>query len=93
MRRVTTAYEKQTVITATVVEQVKGGLIVDLGLRGFVPASQIRLKPVRNLEEFVANRYVSRCLNSTETDVKLFYPRKKYFRKKELIKRKNSYRS
>jgi len=52
-RRVTQAFENQTVITATVVEQVKGGLIVDLGLRGFVPASQIRLKPVRNLEDFV----------------------------------------
>ena len=39
------------VIEATVTQVVKGGVLVDLGMRGFVPASQIRRQPVGNLEE------------------------------------------
>ena len=40
-------------IEATVTQVVKGGVLVDLGMRGFVPASQIRRQPVGNLEELV----------------------------------------
>jgi transcriptional accessory protein Tex/SPT6 len=41
------------VIEATVTQVVKGGVLVDLGMRGFVPASQIRRQPVGNLDELV----------------------------------------
>ncbi|MBV8688630.1 MAG: S1 RNA-binding domain-containing protein, partial [Candidatus Eremiobacteraeota bacterium] len=41
---------------ATVTQVVKGGVLVDLGMRGFVPASQIRRQPVGNLEELVGTR-------------------------------------
>jgi len=51
--RVTKAHLQGEVLTATVVERVKGGLIVDLGLRGFVPASQIHIRPVRNLDDYI----------------------------------------
>lgn len=47
------AFEKGEVITATAIERVKGGLLVDLGVRGFVPASHVARRSVRNLEEFV----------------------------------------
>ena len=40
-------------IEATVTQVVKGGVLVDLGMRGFVPASQIRRQPVGNLDELV----------------------------------------
>ncbi|MCL5036101.1 MAG: 30S ribosomal protein S1, partial [Chloroflexi bacterium] len=52
-QRVIDAYEKGTVIEATCVEDVKGGLIIDLGLRGFLPASQVDIRPVRDLSEYV----------------------------------------
>src|SRR5690606_29903793 len=41
------------VIEATVTERVKGGLLVDVGLRGFVPASHVDRNYVENLEEYV----------------------------------------
>jgi len=51
--RVLEAHEKNEAINATVTQVVKGGVLVDLGMRGFVPASQIRRHPIGNLEEMV----------------------------------------
>lgn len=47
------AFEKGEILEATCVEQVKGGLIVDIGLRGFVPASHVDLRPVSDLSDYV----------------------------------------
>ncbi|MDQ6780085.1 MAG: S1 RNA-binding domain-containing protein [Candidatus Eremiobacteraeota bacterium] len=51
--KVLEAHQRNEAITATVTQVVKGGVLVDLGMRGFVPASQIRRQPVGNLEEMV----------------------------------------
>jgi ribosomal protein S1 len=40
--KVIEAHQRDEVIEATVTQVVKGGVLVDLGMRGFVPASQIR---------------------------------------------------
>jgi small subunit ribosomal protein S1 len=40
-------------VHGTVIEVVKGGLIVDIGLRGFLPASLVDLRRVRDLQPFV----------------------------------------
>jgi len=52
-KRVVEAYEKGEIITATCVETVKGGLIVDIGVRGFVPASQADIRPIRELTDLM----------------------------------------
>ncbi len=44
------AYQDQAVITGRVIERVKGGLAVDIGVRAFLPGSQVDLHPVRNLD-------------------------------------------
>ena len=54
--KVIEAHEQDEVIEATVTQVVKGGVLVDLGMRGFVPASQIRRQPVGNLDELVGQR-------------------------------------
>ena len=51
--QVTEAYEKGETVSAMVVDRVKGGLVVDLGLRGFLPASHVATKNVHALERFV----------------------------------------
>jgi ribosomal protein S1 len=51
--KVLEAHERNEAINATVTQVVKGGVLVDLGMRGFVPASQIRRHPVGNLDELV----------------------------------------
>ncbi len=43
-RRIVNAYKTGETISAMAVERVKGGLVVDLGFRGFVPASEVGLK-------------------------------------------------
>ncbi len=40
-------------VTGRVIEVVKGGLIVDIGLRGFLPASLVDLRRVRDLQPFI----------------------------------------
>jgi len=47
------AHQQQTTITAEVTDRVKGGLVVDLGIRGFVPASHVGTGKVRNLEKYI----------------------------------------
>jgi small subunit ribosomal protein S1 len=43
-------YEGQRVIPARIEERIKGGLAVDIGVRAFLPGSQVDIKPVRNLD-------------------------------------------
>ncbi|MEZ5169542.1 MAG: 30S ribosomal protein S1 [Acidimicrobiia bacterium] len=45
--------EEEGVVTGPVIEVVKGGLILDIGLRGFLPASLVDLRRVRDLQPFV----------------------------------------
>ncbi|BCW98215.1 MAG: hypothetical protein KatS3mg024_1042 [Armatimonadota bacterium] len=51
--RVTEAYQDGSTITAMVTDRVKGGLVVDLGIRGFVPASHVGTGRVKNLDKYV----------------------------------------
>jgi small subunit ribosomal protein S1 len=51
-RRIEQAAESREPVEGTVIEVVKGGLILDLGVRGFLPASLVDIRRVQNLEEF-----------------------------------------
>lgn len=51
--RIEDAFKNQTMLTAQVVDRVKGGLSVDVGVRGFVPASHVGNGKLRNIEKFV----------------------------------------
>jgi small subunit ribosomal protein S1 len=44
------AYQERRVVTGRVIERVKGGLAVDIGVRAFLPGSQVDMRPVRNLD-------------------------------------------
>ena len=44
------SYREAKTITGKVIERIKGGLVVDIGVRAFLPASQIELRPVHDLE-------------------------------------------
>jgi len=50
-------FEKGAVVEGTVVDRVKGGLVVDIGVKAFLPGSQIGLIPVKDLDSF-ANQIV-----------------------------------
>jgi small subunit ribosomal protein S1 len=44
------AYTERKVVIGRVIERIKGGLAVDIGVRAFLPGSQIDIRPVRNLD-------------------------------------------
>ena len=54
--------ENEGVVTGTVIEVVKGGLIVDIGLRGFLPASLIELRRVRDLTPYLGQEIEAKIL-------------------------------
>ena len=44
------AYDDRKVVIGRVIERIKGGLAVDIGVRAFLPGSQVDVRPVRNLD-------------------------------------------
>lgn len=46
-------FKAGTMLTAQVVDRVKGGLVVDIGVRGFVPATHVGNGKLRNIEKYV----------------------------------------
>src|ERR687883_1552192 len=52
-RRIEGAAESGEPVEGTVIEVVKGGLIIDLGVRGFLPASLVDIRRVQNLDDFL----------------------------------------
>ncbi len=49
--------ENEEVIEGTVITKVKGGLSVDIGVKAFLPGSQIELRPVRDLNNYIGKKY------------------------------------
>jgi small subunit ribosomal protein S1 len=52
-KRIEGAAESGEPVEGTVIEVVKGGLILDLGVRGFLPASLVDIRRVQDLDEFL----------------------------------------
>jgi small subunit ribosomal protein S1 len=50
------AYEADEPVDGVIVSRVKGGLSVDIGVKAFLPGSQVDLRPVRNLESLIGER-------------------------------------
>src|SRR5256885_696733 len=55
-RRIEAAAESGEPVEGTVIEVVKGGLIIDLGVRGFLPASLVDIRRVQNLDDFLGQK-------------------------------------
>jgi small subunit ribosomal protein S1 len=53
---ISAACEKDQLVEGTVIAKVKGGLSVDIGVKAFLPGSQLDTKPVKNLDKFVGKR-------------------------------------
>ena len=72
-KRIEQAAESGEPVEGTVIEVVKGGLILDLGVRGFLPASLVDIRRVQDLDEFMGQ--ILRCkvieLNRSRNNVVL----------------------
>ncbi|WP_047690922.1 30S ribosomal protein S1 [Kocuria sp. ZOR0020] len=54
--------EEDGVVTGTVIEVVKGGLIIDIGLRGFLPASLVEMRRVRDLAPYIGQKLEAKII-------------------------------
>ncbi len=54
--------DEEGVVTGTVIEVVKGGLIIDIGLRGFLPASLVEMRRVRDLQPYVGRELEAKII-------------------------------
>ena len=72
-KRIEEAHESGVPVQGTVIEVVKGGLILDLGVRGFLPASLVDIRRVQDLDEYLGQEL--RCkvieLNRSRNNVVL----------------------
>ena len=66
-RRIEAAAESGEPVEGTVIEVVKGGLIIDLGVRGFLPASLVDIRRVQNLDEFLGQKIECKVIDSNRS--------------------------
>ena len=64
-------------VTGEVIEVVKGGLILDIGLRGFLPASLVDLRRVKDLDMYLGTEIEARVIemDRNRNNVVLSWPR------------------
>jgi len=55
-------HEAEEIIEGTIIAKAKGGLTVDIGLKAFLPGSQIDLRPIRNLEKLIGEVFQMRII-------------------------------
>jgi len=60
--QISRAFESGTPVEGRIVEVVKGGLAVDVGVRAFLPGSQVDLRPVKNLPALVGQQIRARVI-------------------------------
>src|SRR3954465_12104491 len=72
-RRIEAAADSGEPVEGTVIEVVKGGLIIDLGVRGFLPASLVDIRRVQNLDDFLSQKIECKVieLNRSRNNVDL----------------------
>jgi small subunit ribosomal protein S1 len=54
---ISAACERDELVHGTIVGRVKGGLSVDIGVKAFLPGSQVDIRPVRNLDQFISKDF------------------------------------
>ncbi|MBO7664984.1 MAG: 30S ribosomal protein S1 [Aeriscardovia sp.] len=70
--------EEDGVVEGTVIEAVKGGLIVDIGLRGFLPASLVEMRRVRDLTPYIGQKIKAKVLELDKNRNNVVLSRRQY---------------
>jgi len=73
--------EEDGVVEGMVIEVVKGGLIVDIGLRGFLPASLVEMRRVRDLQPYVGKVLEAKIIELDKNRNNVVLSRRSYLEK------------
>ena len=74
-------------LTGTVVSRVKGGLTVDIGLKAFLPGSQLEIRPVRNLDGYLGQQIAVRVIKLNKKRGNVVVSRKEILEEEQNTKR------
>jgi small subunit ribosomal protein S1 len=81
------AANDKTAILGTVVSRVKGGLTVDIGLKAFLPGSQLEIRPVRNLDGYLGQQIEVRVIKLNKKRGNVVVSRKEILEEEQNAKR------
>ena len=81
------AANDKTPITGTVVARVKGGLTVDIGIKAFLPGSQVEIRPVRNLDSYIGQPLDVRVIKLNKKRGNVVISRKEILEEQQSSKR------
>jgi len=81
------AANDKTPVIGTVVSRVKGGLTVDIGLKAFLPGSQIEIRPVRNLDGYLGQQIEVRVIKLNKKRGNVVVSRKEILEEEQNAKR------
>jgi small subunit ribosomal protein S1 len=81
------AANDKTAIMGTVVSRVKGGLTVDIGLKAFLPGSQLEIRPVRNLDGYLGQQIEVRVIKLNKKRGNVVVSRKEILEEEQNAKR------
>lgn len=81
------AANEKTPITGMVLGRVKGGLTVDIGIKAFLPGSQIEVRPVRNLDAYIGQPIEVRVIKLNKKRGNIVVSRKEILEEEQAEKR------
>jgi small subunit ribosomal protein S1 len=81
------AANDKTPVIGTVVSRVKGGLTVDIGLKAFLPGSQLEIRPVRNLDGYLGQKIEVRVIKLNKKRGNVVVSRKEILEEEQNSKR------
>lgn len=81
------AYNDKVPITGTVVGRVKGGVTVDIGIKAFLPGSQLEIRPVRNLDAYIGQPIDVRVIKLNKKRGNVVVSRKEILEEEQNTKR------
>src|SRR5712672_3177238 len=84
------AYHSKEAVKGTVVERVKGGVSVDIGVKAFMPGSQVDVHPVRNLETLKGQEIEVRVIKLNKKRGNIVVSRKALLEEEVAVKREKT---
>ena len=87
---VETAYDDRKVVIGRVIERIKGGLAVDIGVRAFLPGSQVDVRPVRNLDALRGEELRMRVIKGNKKRGNIVLSRKVLLEEENAEKKKHT---
>jgi len=81
------AANEKSIITGTVLGRVKGGLTVDIGIKAFLPGSQLEVRPVRNLDAYIGQQIDIRVIKLNKKRGNVVVSRKEILEEEQNQKR------